>query len=371
MVWIRRLWAWRCLAGSRSSMAHLGYGGRARSGSGRHWVLGREPSERVDLGISRTDRSIGRRNSSLREIGELEMIDTPPTSKNSKDHGKEFTDFQWLLAELDRMWFHDNAFSFPLGDWIRSSCCWSWDQCWQSPESLDKKNKRSWIPPEIQSVEMEAVIRPLRETGKVFSTGDLPGAGFKLLKDESLEEDQCGGAISPECVSDGGGVVVLDEEDEFTTRKLETIPSASALFVADEPTIQGLERSESSPAAIAATAASPPNPRRRRRSSQRSKTTRSWSELEFDEVRGLRDLGFKPREGDLMPRRVVSLATSTARSSPRRERIYPSHAWSIRRPDSPLLNLRMPDPNRQGVEDMKAHLKFWARAVASTVRQEC
>lgn len=45
-------------------------------------------------------------------------------------------------------------------------------------------------------------------------------------------------------------------------------------------------------------------------------------------------------------------------------------AWFVQRSDSPLVNWTIPAPTEENV-DMKEHLKFWARAVASTVRQEC
>ncbi|KAE8717000.1 putative Peroxidase 21 precursor [Hibiscus syriacus] len=48
-------------------------------------------------------------------------------------------------------------------------------------------------------------------------------------------------------------------------------------------------------------------------------------------------------------------------------RPYLSEAWLIKRPDSPLLNLR---PRVYAAADMKKHLMFWARIVASVVRQE-
>lgn len=47
---------------------------------------------------------------------------------------------------------------------------------------------------------------------------------------------------------------------------------------------------------------------------------------------------------------------------------YLSESWIIRRPASPLLNLRM--PTLCCAEDMKKkHLKFWAQTVASAVQE--
>lgn len=49
-------------------------------------------------------------------------------------------------------------------------------------------------------------------------------------------------------------------------------------------------------------------------------------------------------------------------------RPYLSEAWLIRRPDSPLLNLRV--PRASPAAEMKQHLRYWARTVASVIEQE-
>lgn len=49
-------------------------------------------------------------------------------------------------------------------------------------------------------------------------------------------------------------------------------------------------------------------------------------------------------------------------------RPYLSESWLIKRPDSPLLNLRV--PRVSVAADMKIHLKFWARTVASEIQPE-
>ncbi|OMO73512.1 hypothetical protein COLO4_27056 [Corchorus olitorius] len=50
-------------------------------------------------------------------------------------------------------------------------------------------------------------------------------------------------------------------------------------------------------------------------------------------------------------------------------RPYLSEAWLIKRPDSPLLNLRV--PKLSAAADMKKHLKNWAKTVASEIQQAC
>ncbi|XP_009601139.1 uncharacterized protein [Nicotiana tomentosiformis] len=49
-------------------------------------------------------------------------------------------------------------------------------------------------------------------------------------------------------------------------------------------------------------------------------------------------------------------------------RPYLSEAWLIKKPDSPLLNLRV--PRISAAADMKKHLRCWAKTVATVVLQE-
>lgn len=50
------------------------------------------------------------------------------------------------------------------------------------------------------------------------------------------------------------------------------------------------------------------------------------------------------------------------------KRPYLSEAWLIKRPDSPLLSLRIPKPC--STANMKKHLQFWAKTVASEIHQQ-
>jgi len=120
-----------------------------------------------------------------------------------------------------------------------------------------------------------------------------------------------------------------------------------------------------------------------RKPRRRMKGTRSLTELEYDELRGWSDLGFKVSKDDLTPEVVSMLpglkilgsedGLQPLRISSPRVRVYsPKHGmWIPRRPESPVLNLHMPAAIGEGGVDMKSQLKFWARAVASTVRIEC
>lgn len=123
-------------------------------------------------------------------------------------------------------------------------------------------------------------------------------------------------------------------------------------------------------------------------------SSRSFVDLEMEEVRGFMDLGFVFKREHLSPR-IVSvvpglqrLAVSAEEQSPLQEeeeqghevakeegeeetlhaRPYLSEAWLIRRPDSPLLNLRV--PRASPAAEMKQHLRYWAKTVASVVEQE-
>ncbi|XP_061338465.1 uncharacterized protein LOC133285271 isoform X2 [Gastrolobium bilobum] len=90
---------------------------------------------------------------------------------------------------------------------------------------------------------------------------------------------------------------------------------------------------------------------------QKSMSCRTLGELELDEVKGFMDLGFIFKKENLCPR-MMSVVPGLQRLE----------AWLIKRPDSPLLNLRIPKPSSSA--NMKKHLRFWAKTVASEINQE-
>ncbi|KAJ8899717.1 hypothetical protein K2173_019416 [Erythroxylum novogranatense] len=133
---------------------------------------------------------------------------------------------------------------------------------------------------------------------------------------------------------------------------------------------------------------------------QKSMSCRSSEELELEEVKGFMDLGFVFNKEHLTPR-MMSVVPGLQRlglfrktinntspmdcgsvtegddNKPRKEeeeekegaiRPYLSEAWLITRPDSPLLNLRLPKVST--ASDMKKHLRFWARTVATAIYRE-
>ncbi|CAJ1894254.1 unnamed protein product [Sphenostylis stenocarpa] len=119
---------------------------------------------------------------------------------------------------------------------------------------------------------------------------------------------------------------------------------------------------------------------------QKSISCRTFGELELDEVKGFMDLGFTFNKEYLSPR-MMSVVPGLQRlgvtngketvegdfieaEEEKRDimRPYLSEAWLIKRPDSPLLNLKI--PKRCSSSNMKKHLRFWAKTVASEIHQE-
>ncbi|KAF9680293.1 hypothetical protein SADUNF_Sadunf06G0106200 [Salix dunnii] len=130
----------------------------------------------------------------------------------------------------------------------------------------------------------------------------------------------------------------------------------------------------------------------------KSMSYKSLGELELEEVKGFMDLGFIFKKEHLSPR-MMSVVPGLQRLGQyhNRQNIYLrdskvagdhdelirkqeddeekgivrpylSESWLIKRPDSPLLNLRV--PRASVAADMKKHLKFWARTVASEIQPE-
>ncbi|KAF2289956.1 hypothetical protein GH714_039304 [Hevea brasiliensis] len=132
---------------------------------------------------------------------------------------------------------------------------------------------------------------------------------------------------------------------------------------------------------------------------QKYMSCRSLGELELEELKGFMDLGFIFKKENISPRMIsvvpgllrlglykskhnTKLINSEVpeddddiqRERDKQEeekgviRPYLSEAWLIKRLDSPPLNLRL--PRVSAAADMKKHLKFWARTVASVIQHE-
>ena len=127
---------------------------------------------------------------------------------------------------------------------------------------------------------------------------------------------------------------------------------------------------------------------------EKSMSCKSSGELELKELKGFMDLGFifkkehiSPRMISLLPglqrlkmynnKQIKGSSDQLVKANEIEEkeeqergviRPYLSEAWLIKRPGSPLLNLKV--PRVSAAADMKKHLRFWARTVASEIQQE-
>lgn len=130
---------------------------------------------------------------------------------------------------------------------------------------------------------------------------------------------------------------------------------------------------------------------------QKTMSCKTLSELELEEVKGFMDLGFKFNKETLSPITMNIIPGLQSLTRPKKDkaqdeaqldnddiyeeddddleendrgvlRPYLSESWLIKRPDSPLLNLKL--PREYATADMKKHLRYWARTVASVIQQE-
>ncbi|KAI9185480.1 hypothetical protein LWI28_007726 [Acer negundo] len=105
---------------------------------------------------------------------------------------------------------------------------------------------------------------------------------------------------------------------------------------------------------------------------------KSTSDLESEEVQGFKDLGFTFEKQELSPS-VISILPGLQEKNNNREvklkRPYLSEAWfsnNFAPPPPPPPPPPIPNwATKNSAKDMKAQIKFWARAVASNVHQEC
>ncbi|KAI3427579.1 uncharacterized protein J3R85_009416 [Psidium guajava] len=115
------------------------------------------------------------------------------------------------------------------------------------------------------------------------------------------------------------------------------------------------------------------NKEMRRRYLTKSNSRKSLTDLEEEEVQGFKELGFSFDRKHLNPNLVNILPglqekTQENEDGDRNEGPYLSEAWLAQSyaPTVPKWNTKGGSP-----EDMKAQIKYWARVVASNVRQEC
>lgn len=148
-----------------------------------------------------------------------------------------------------------------------------------------------------------------------------------------------------------------------------------------------------------------PEKSRKKDKLQKTMSCRTLGELELDEVKGFMDLGFifkkeyiSPRMISVVPglQRLCSFQSNKQNHSASQTmdedatenndddddivvevyedekrdimRPYLSEAWLIKKPDSPLLTMKI--PKTCSADNMKKHLRVWAKTVASEVKQE-
>lgn len=121
---------------------------------------------------------------------------------------------------------------------------------------------------------------------------------------------------------------------------------------------------------------------------QRFLSCSTLHDLEQEELKGFMDLGFEFEEDQLSPRtmtvvpglqRIGGNVVTTKNEnygastlddkeveSDEKTKPYLSEAWLVKRPDSPLLRLRMARVST--AEDMKKCLKLWARTVTTSMQ---
>lgn len=128
---------------------------------------------------------------------------------------------------------------------------------------------------------------------------------------------------------------------------------------------------------------------------QKSTSCKTLGELEIEEVKGFMDLGFVFKKENISSRMMSVVpglqrlgicpneqsaqmmdASETGEADTMKpvekkkdvKRPYLSEAWLIKRPDSPLLNLKI--SKLRSTADMKKLLRFWAQSVASEIHHE-
>ncbi|KAG8364904.1 hypothetical protein BUALT_Bualt18G0047000 [Buddleja alternifolia] len=104
-------------------------------------------------------------------------------------------------------------------------------------------------------------------------------------------------------------------------------------------------------------------------STNRLKTQKSLSVLESEQSQGFNDFGFDFNKKDLNQNAINITPGKRIEENEKRDmrRPYAAEAWRETSSAPPVPRW----VGKKSREDMKAQIKFWARAVASNVRQEC
>ncbi|KAL4309057.1 hypothetical protein GQ457_01G004240 [Hibiscus cannabinus] len=245
------------------------------------------------------------------------------------------------LDLLEESWFFENLFDRRR----RMLRCYS-DPCTSS-------NFRRDVSANDSGRKMHD-IRENRIDGKIRSRGESSASRRNLLRTPSLPCSM--------------GTNVLNRDKESDVRMSKLIRQA----MANTPDILPPRHSHNKPLNCNANETAVV---RGRYSIPKSTLLKSHSDLAIQELQGFKDLGFTFDNQDLSPDVVNILPglQGTTTDEPKQEKArrkpYLSEAWHVPRPPPPPP--LPPRVSKNSAHDMKAQIKFWARAVATNVRQEC
>ncbi|XP_057464696.1 uncharacterized protein LOC130754491 [Actinidia eriantha] len=192
---------------------------------------------------------------------------------------------------------------------------------------------------------------------------------------KSLRKNLCRAPSLPPCVGREE-----DEESDFTMSKLIRQASLNSQdLLPPRRSSKGMKKSCSAPKNRLRQNPEPEslismdssNEKRSEHFNQ-TKMRKSMSGLEFEEVQGFKDLGFKFDKMDLNPSVVNKIPGlhEKSRVGPNEDEArkpYLSEAWQVQRPSS-VIPSWVDKSKGSSAEDVKAQIKFWARSVAANVR---
>ncbi|KAK7396554.1 hypothetical protein VNO78_17640 [Psophocarpus tetragonolobus] len=247
--------------------------------------------------------------------------------------------FLCIIGEMDRLWFHQLIFfSQPTASSVLSL-----------PTPPDEEKP---VPTSESESCSSSILSSPPPPDEETSTDESPSPE-KQLSSESIFVPLQDGSINNE-----------EETKEGLTRM--NLLNNKTRSHSSSPSTPNRHRKLRKPATCA-------------RKLQKPISCRTLGELELDEVKGFMDLGFTFKKEYLSPRmmsvvpglqRLCVMEVDIEAEEEKRDimRPYLSEAWLVNRPNSPLLNLKI--PKRCSSANMKKHLRFWAKTVALEIHQE-
>ncbi|XP_043690619.1 uncharacterized protein LOC122641446 [Telopea speciosissima] len=242
---------------------------------------------------------------------------------------------------------------------------------------------RLWFHHIIFLSEPMTILSP--KTTKPMSETPLISLSSPNLCDSTPSEDEISSASSPTTTQDD----FYNEEEELRPTRLNLSTTTKIRSQSSSPSVKKIPNRRRYSGSVSGEG----------RRLRKTKSCKSLWELEYEELKGFSDLGFKFKK-ELVTPRMMSVIPGLQRleeyegreehrcadEAPKDDEIevdreedeeeeqrgvmrpYLSEAWLIKRPDSPLLNLKI--PRASAADDMKKHLRFWARTVAAVIQQE-